>query len=120
MILDQLILKIHLILIGLLMMWNKRWCPKSLLPSSVRTIFSSVFESCRPQIFSLIIIKTMQQMFYLISGKTFMHVVQSRALSGLSLFGNMGGYIGIFLGFALMQLPDFLNFMYHQCKKLAK
>lgn len=49
-----------------------------------------------------------------------MHVVQSRALDGLSLFGNMGGYIGIFVGVALMQFPDFLEFLYNRIRKLTK
>ena len=47
-----------------------------------------------------------------------MHVIQSRAMSGLSLFGNVGGYVGIFLGVCLVQVPEFLEFIYRNCKKL--
>ena len=47
-----------------------------------------------------------------------MLVEQSRAMGGLSLFGNMGGYIGIFLGVALMQLPDLLAYFISRFRKL--
>ena len=49
-----------------------------------------------------------------------MLVEQSRAMGGLSLFGNMGGYIGIFLGVALMQLPDFLEYIVTRIRKFMK
>ncbi len=50
-----------------------------------------------------------------------MEIEQSRALDGLALFGNVGGYVGIFLGMALMQLPDLLEYVYMKCfKKLIK
>ena len=49
-----------------------------------------------------------------------MLVEQSRAMGGLSLFGNMGGYIGIFLGVALMQLPDFLEYIVTRIRKIMK
>jgi hypothetical protein len=41
-----------------------------------------------------------------------MYVEQTRALSGIGLFGLAGGYLGLFLGCALMQLPDFIHFLY--------
>ena len=49
-----------------------------------------------------------------------MLVEQSRAMGGLSLFGNMGGYIGIFLGVALMQLPDFLEYINRRFRNFMK
>ena len=49
------------------------------------------------------------------TGKTFMEVEQTRALPFLGMFGNAGGYVGMFLGCALMQLPDFLKM---NCSKL--
>ena len=49
------------------------------------------------------------------TGKTFMEVEQTRALTFLGMFGNAGGYVGMFLGCALMQLPDFLKM---NCSKL--
>ena len=39
-------------------------------------------------------------------GDTYMEVVQSRAYDGQSLIGNAGGYVGLFLGVALVQLPS--------------
>ena len=49
-----------------------------------------------------------------------MLVEQSRAMGGLSLFGNLGGYIGIFLGVALMQLPDLLAYLISRFRKFIK
>ena len=37
-----------------------------------------------------------------------MEVEQTQALTGLGLFGNAGGYLGMFLGCALMHFPDLL------------
>ena len=37
-----------------------------------------------------------------------MEIEQTRALTGLALFGNAGGYLGMFLGCALMQIPEFV------------
>ena len=41
-------------------------------------------------------------------GATYMEIEQIRAYDIQSLFGNAGGYVGAFLGVALMQLPKFL------------
>ena len=41
-----------------------------------------------------------------------MEVEQTRELNGLGLFGNSGGYIGMFLGCALMQVPEMLFAVY--------
>ena len=35
-----------------------------------------------------------------------MEVEQSRSLTGLELFGLAGGYLGMFLGGAFIQIPD--------------
>ena len=40
-----------------------------------------------------------------------MFIDQQQALTGLGLFGLAGGYLGLFLGCALVQLPDFLIFL---------
>ena len=40
-----------------------------------------------------------------------MEVEQTQAVTGLGLFGNAGGYLGMFLGCALMQFPDLLYTM---------
>ena len=55
----------------------------------------------------------------LFTGKTFMEIEQTRALDGLTLFGNAGGYLGLFLGCALMQLPDVLLFFYNWIRSIA-
>jgi len=49
-----------------------------------------------------------------------MYVEQTRALDGLGLFGNAGGYLGMFLGCALMQLPDFIDFLFKRVVDAAK
>ena len=46
-----------------------------------------------------------------------MEIEQTRAMGGLSLFGNVGGYVGIFLGVALMQMPDLLEYVYRKIFK---
>ena len=51
-----------------------------------------------------------------LTDKKFELVEQTRALSELGLFGNAGGYIGVFLGCALIQIPDFVQFFYHRMK----
>ena len=40
-----------------------------------------------------------------------MLIDQQQALTGLGLFGLAGGYLGLFLGCALVQLPDLLVFL---------
>ena len=50
------------------------------------------------------------------SGKTFMAVRQTKALTGLAVFGNAGGYLGLFMGCALMHFPDLF---YKFCTWLA-
>ena len=39
-------------------------------------------------------------------GPTYMEITQIRAYDGQSLIGNAGGYVGLFLGVALIQLPS--------------
>ena len=47
-----------------------------------------------------------------------MEIEQKMALDELALFGNAGGYLGMFLGCALMQLPDFIYAIYTWFKTL--
>ena len=54
----------------------------------------------------------------LILDKTFMEIEQTKALTALALFGNAGGYLGMFLGCALMQLPDFMYTLHEWFRKL--
>ena len=50
------------------------------------------------------------QMTLNFQGDTYMEVRQSRAYDGQSLIGNAGGYVGLFLGVALVQLPSSIVF----------
>ena len=52
-----------------------------------------------------------------ISGKTFMEVEQTRDLTGLELFGLVGGYLGMFLGGTLVQIPDLVLRLSKMSKK---
>ena len=47
-----------------------------------------------------------------------MEVEQTRAMDGYALLGNIGGYVGEFTGIALLQLPDFISFLYNRFMKL--
>ena len=50
-------------------------------------------------------------------GTTYMEIEQSRAYDFNNLIGNGGGYIGVFLGVALIQLPSFLFKMHSFIQK---
>ena len=43
-------------------------------------------------------------------------LINVRAFNEESLIGNLGGYIGMFLGFAIWQVPDFLSFVFGKMK----
>ena len=43
-----------------------------------------------------------------------MLIDQQRALTGLGLFGLAGGYLGLFLGYTLLNVPDFLKETYNR------
>ena len=47
---------------------------------------------------------------------TFRVTKQVRAYDVDSLIGNVGGYIGMFLGYALLNLPEFLRIIF-TCSK---
>ena len=49
-------------------------------------------------------------------GSTYMEITQIRAYDGQSLVGNAGGYIGLFLGVALVQLPTLIRYVLHSIK----
>ena len=46
-------------------------------------------------------------------GDTYMEIAQTRSYDVESLVGNGGGYVGLFLGIALMQFPTALRKCYH-------
>ena len=43
-----------------------------------------------------------------------------RAFDVQSMVGNAGGYIGLFLGYALIQLPDALASIFRWCQEKMK
>ena len=51
-------------------------------------------------------------------GETYMEIEQHRAYDFQSLFGNAGGYIGVFLGVTFLQLPSFLLSVSNFVKKM--
>ena len=42
-----------------------------------------------------------------------MEIEQTRALTSLGLFGNAGGYLGMFLGGAIIQIPQAFEKFYN-------
>ena len=51
-------------------------------------------------------------------GATFMDITQSRAYDAQSLVGNAGGYVGLFLGVALIQTPSAVRVVFQLVKNL--
>ena len=51
-------------------------------------------------------------------GATFMDITQSRAYDAQSLVGNAGGYVGLFLGVALIQTPSAVRVVFQLIKNL--
>ena len=47
----------------------------------------------------------------------FRDIVQTKSYTFEGLVGNVGGYIGLFLGCSLVQIPDFLLFISRKIKK---
>ena len=47
----------------------------------------------------------------------YLEKMQTRAYTIDDLVGACGGYIGLFLGYALLQLPSFINFVFHAIKR---
>ena len=57
---------------------------------------------------------------YLIQATTFKEIKQTRAYSVQSLIGNLGGYIGLCLGYAILNLPSMVIDIWMTLKKLGK
>ena len=49
--------------------------------------------------------------------KTFTEKIQTRAYTFDDLVGSCGGFIGLFLGYALIQIPELIEFACHIVKK---
>ena len=58
------------------------------------------------------------QLMLTFQGSTYMEITQIRAYDGQSLIGNAGGYVGLFLGVALIQLPSAFQCLYRLLKKV--
>ena len=52
--------------------------------------------------------------------ESFKNIVLVRAFDIQTLIGNAGGYIGLFLGHTLLQLPGFIYFLWKKLKRLFK
>ena len=51
---------------------------------------------------------------------TFKHIEMVRSFDIQTLIGNAGGYIGLFLGHTLLQLPGFIYYLWQKLKRLFK
>ena len=56
------------------------------------------------------------QVMITFQGERYMEINQNRAYDGQSLIGNAGGYVGLFLGVALIQLPLALKSLFQMLK----
>ena len=56
------------------------------------------------------------KIYVIFKGATYKEILHIRAFDIESLVGNMGGYIGLFLGFAIWQLPDGIKIIAKMCK----
>ena len=54
--------------------------------------------------------------------QTFKEIKQMRAYNAQTLVGNAGGYIGLFLGYTIREIPSFIRFIYQKMftKALSK
>jgi len=50
---------------------------------------------------------------------TFMEIQHVRAFNFESLIGNSGGYLGLFTGYALVQIPSLINFISKRLQNLS-
>ena len=55
-----------------------------------------------------------------LKGVTYKVIKSVRSFDGESLVGNLGGYIGLFLGFAIWQAPDLIIQGLKQLKNIFK
>ena len=49
--------------------------------------------------------------------KGYLEIVQERAYTFTTLVGNVGGYMGLFLGYAILHFPKLLSNMAESIKK---
>ena len=46
--------------------------------------------------------------------RTFKEIKQVRAYNTQTLVGNAGGYIGLFLGYTIREIPSFIRYVYQK------
>ena len=46
--------------------------------------------------------------------RTFKEIEQMRAYNTQTLVGNAGGYIGLFLGYTIREIPSFIRYVYQK------
>ena len=46
----------------------------------------------------------------------FQEFTQTKAIDWQELVGHVGGYVGLCLGYALLQIPSFLKALFGKCK----
>ena len=47
------------------------------------------------------------------------HTIDIRDLDAHALIGNLGGYVGLLLGFSILQLPDILHNLFKNIRSLC-
>ena len=51
--------------------------------------------------------------------RTFKEIKQVRAYNAQTLVGNAGGYIGLFLGYTIREIPSFIRYVYQRISTKA-
>ena len=62
--------------------------------------------------------KDYAKIYFIFKSAAYKEILHVRAFDIESLVGNMGGYIGLFLGFAIWQLPDGIRIIVKLLEKL--
>ena len=81
--------------------------------------FDETISETRKQLGIRYDISDIFQVMLTFQGSTYMEITQIRAYDGQSLIGNAGGYVGLFLGVALIQLPSAFQCFYRLLKKVS-
>ena len=58
--------------------------------------------------------------YFYFPGEFFKNIVLVRSFDVQTLIGNAGGYIGLFLGYTLLQLPGFVYYLWKELKHIFK
>ena len=60
------------------------------------------------------------KLLFLYKNGKYKEIVHIRSFDVESLIGNMGGYVGLFLGFAIWQAPDAIELVFKSAKRIFK